>query len=915
MPLTASFHSLLLLLAVIIMVALIIYGWRKRATPAAPAFVWGMAADCAWTTISLLGLLSRAPETISFWHKAGYLAVANVPLAWVTFTLIYTGREKWVTARNLLALAVVPILMVGLVWTNEWHHLFWLQYQIGQPDGLQTDTIVFGPGGWISILYTQGLLLFSTGLIVEKLFRANRLYRVQTIWVLAGLLVPLAANAAYVFRLGPDQDLTTASFAVSGLLVAAGIFWTRLLDLAPIARDKVFEGMTDGIIVLDLRNRVVDLNPTAQRLLGQPLAQAVGQAADQCFRTWPALAECYRAAPAARHELVNRWQSVDYTYDVRQVPLTDGHRRLTGCLLVLRDITERQMAEQQIQQLNAELEQRVQDRTRELENTIQRLRQEVEERRRAESALRDSEARYRTLVDISPDAIIQTNLAGRVLMANPQALALFAYTPQDEAQGEDSFGFIVPHDRERARANQKKILQSQRLTAIEYTLQRGDGTQFAGELSTSLVSDDAGQPHAFISIIRDITGRQHAEALRLRRQATLELLNRASQAFNSTLELDQVLTTVLDEVRRGLDAIACSIWLTDPATGEAVCRLATGPQNELVRGWRMPGGQGLVGWVIQHGQGFNLSDVETDLRHFTGVDQKTRLPLRSMLVVPLRGRQGTLGVIEAGNMQVGHFKADDLTLLELLAFAAASAIENAGLYEQAQSEIAQRKQAEETLSAANQRLQALSRQLVEVQETERRQLALELHDELGQMLNSIKLSLDLIPAGTAAESQEPLRRAQRLISQLIQQVRQLALNLRPAMLDDLGLVPALKSFFRQQTSQTGLQVNFDNGVTDSRRFPSHIETAAYRIIQEGVTNVTRHANVQVISVDLQADDHALCLQVCDQGQGFDPATLLDQPASTGLTGMRERARLLGGDLEIDSALGAGTRLRARLPLL
>ena len=136
MPLTTLLHIIALFSAAVVMFGLALYGWLKRATPAAPAFVWGMAAACAWTAIDLLGLLLGTPATISFWNKLGYLAVANVPLAWLTFALIYTGRETWVTRRNLLALAVVPALMVGLVWTNDWHHLFWQQYQIAQRDGL-----------------------------------------------------------------------------------------------------------------------------------------------------------------------------------------------------------------------------------------------------------------------------------------------------------------------------------------------------------------------------------------------------------------------------------------------------------------------------------------------------------------------------------------------------------------------------------------------------------------------------------------------------------------------------------------------------------------------------------------------------------------------------------------------------------
>ncbi len=913
MSFTIVQHLLTLGLAIVIMLALAIYGWLKRATPAAPAFVWGMAANCAWAAMDLAGSISRTPESGLFWHKLGYLAVANVPLAWLTFALLYTGREKWVTLRNLLAVAVVPVLMVGFVWTNEWHHLFWLQVQTLQSVGSTVSQVIFGPAGWIGLLYGEALMLVSAGLIGAELLRTNRLYRVQTAWVLAGFLVPLAANALYASGLGPEHDLTTASLAVSGVLTAVGVFSSRLLDLVPVARDKVIEGMTDAIIVLDRDDRVVDLNPSAQRLLDQTPAKAVGQTASECFQGWPALAQTY-GLPEARLELTTSGRTVVSAYDLRRVTLRDGHARPAGSLLVLRDITELKTAEQQIRQLNAQLEQRVRDRTLELETTIQQLREEMEERQSAEAALRESEARYRTLVDISPNAIMLLDLTGHVLMASAKAQALHAPSAGDGLEGEDVMDLIAPQDREHARAHLQSFLSGPHHDTAEFTFERPDGTQFVAEINASTVPDKSGRPTAIIGALHDVTERRKAEDQLRRRQTTLELLSRASQVFNSSLQLDHVLTTVLDEVRSGLDALVCSVWLLDPATGDVICRQASGPHNDLVRGWRLAPGQGVAGWVIQQGESVNLADVQADSRHYAGVDQETGLPLRSMLAVPLRGRQSTLGVIEVANLQVGQFKAEDLTFLELLAFTAGSAIENAALYEHAQREITQRTQAEATLSAANLRLQALSRQLVDVQETERRRLALELHDELGQMLNSIKLSLDLMPADPTSDSQEPLRRAQRLIGQLIQQVRQLALDLRPAMLDDLGLVPALKSFFRRQTSQTGLHIDFENGVADSRRFPPIIETAAYRIIQEGVTNATRHAEVRHITVELQADDHVLHLEVRDQGRGFDAAALLAPGTSTGLAGMRERAGLLGGNLVIESAPGAGTRLRANLPL-
>ena len=172
------------------------------------------------------------------------------------------------------------------------------------------------------------------------------------------------------------------------------------------------------------------------------------------------------------------------------------------------------------------------------------------------------------------------------------------------------------------------------------------------------------------------------EALR-RRHRELALLHRAGQTFSSTLDLDQVLVTILEEVRRLLDVTACSVWLIDPDTEELVCRQATGPQNEIVRGWRLAPGEGLVGWVARSGESLIVPDARADERHFKDVDQQTGLGLRSILSVPLRIKKGVIGVIQVVDTEVDRFSPADLELLEPLAAAAAIAIENAQLYEQA----------------------------------------------------------------------------------------------------------------------------------------------------------------------------------------------------------------------------------------
>jgi len=205
----------------------------------------------------------------------------------------------------------------------------------------------------------------------------------------------------------------------------------------------------------------------------------------------------------------------------------------------------------------------------------------------------------------------------------------------------------------------------------------------------------------------------------------------------------------------------------------------------------------------------------------------------------------------------------------------------------------------------------LSRRLVDSQEAERRHVARELHDEIGQVLTALKLALE-----TKADAASPgiatadLDVAQQLVHHLMERVRSLSLDLRPAMLDDLGLVWALMWHFDRYTAQTKIRVNFEQSLSLMSRYPSTIETATYRIVQEALTNVARHAAVTEATVRLWTSGDRLYVQIQDGGIGFDPEAVRAGERSSGLAGMRERAALLGGILSIDSAPGAGARVTA-----
>ncbi len=188
-------------------------------------------------------------------------------------------------------------------------------------------------------------------------------------------------------------------------------------------------------------------------------------------------------------------------------------------------------------------------------------------------------------------------------------------------------------------------------------------------------------------------------------------------------------------------------------------------------------------------------------------------------------------------------------------------------------DITKRKRAEGAVREYADRLQFLSRRLMEVQEAERRNIARELHDEIGQVLTGLKLTLEMGARLPSDEAGESLKQALGLVNGLMARARNLSLDLRPPMLDDLGLLPTLLWHIEHYTAQTRVRVDFKNSGLEARRFTSAVETAAYRIVQEGLTNIARHADVSEAAVRVWTDQRTLIIEIEDMGVGFDPESL------------------------------------------
>lgn len=273
----------------------------------------------------------------------------------------------------------------------------------------------------------------------------------------------------------------------------------------------------------------------------------------------------------------------------------------------------------------------------------------------------------------------------------------------------------------------------------------------------------------------------------------------------------------------------------------------------------------------------------TQIVQFLGINDQTRL-----ISLPLVDELKLLGVIWFWGQDLQEI---DIPPYQIFASHMVLALENARLFGQ--------------VSSGRQRLQAINKRLVQAQEFERRRIARELHDEIGQTLTGLNLLL-------TTRDEEDIQKAQEIASELMDKVQDMTLDLRPSLLDDLGLLPTLSWHFERFTNLTHIQVEFDHA-DFTHRFSPEIELTVYRIIQEALTNVARYANVMQIKVRLWLEANRIKIQVDDHGIGFDVQEALSGNSS-GLSGMKERVAWLGGSLEIDSTPGSGTTLRVTLPI-
>jgi diguanylate cyclase (GGDEF)-like protein/PAS domain S-box-containing protein len=349
---------------------------RRRSRPGAWALAAYLLSIAEWSIGYCLQLRSGSLEERLFWSKVQYLGTAGVPLFGLIFLLQHVGLGKWLRPYRVFLLAIVPVVTQAAVWTNEFHGLIWPKVWLDNSGGFPMMGRTHGPGFWIFYLYCYGLILVSIILLAGILVRSQRLYRGQAAVLLGGCLAPIAGNVLYTFDINPLRhlDLTVFGFSITGLSMLWGLRRYGLPDTMPLARRIIFESMPDAVVVLDGEGTILDMNPEATAIFGLREARLIGRQAVDVFASHKEFAELCGTQRGGSQEVSIFRGGIARRYEVKLTPV-DELWEGAGFVLVLRDITARKVAEEQLREAHAEMERRVEDRTADLKVTIEELRE------------------------------------------------------------------------------------------------------------------------------------------------------------------------------------------------------------------------------------------------------------------------------------------------------------------------------------------------------------------------------------------------------------------------------------------------------------------------------------------------------------------------------------------------------------
>jgi PAS domain S-box-containing protein len=508
----ANPYFLPLLLAALASLAAARLAWQRRASRGGWALTTMLLGAAEWALASALQVSMPTLAGQLFWFRVRFFGTELIALSFFSFAVLYLGRA-WLTRQRWAALLLVPVLSLALLWFEGGLGLFLREAALVPLDGFVMLRVAYGPLFWLHTAYDYALLTAGLYLFAQAFRSAPRLYRRQFVAILITILAPLAANALTLSGLSPfpNLDLTPFGFTLSGLVMVAGFVGFGILDIVPAARDAVIQNMDDAVLILDGMERLVDLNPAAERLLGQPAEQAVGRRLAELLTDWPAALAAAEAGRGPTQVALPFAQPgaepTRHEYELRLTPIVERTGRTTGRAVLLRDLTERKTVE---------------------------------------ASLRESRLLFDEVIESIADGYYETNVLGTLTFVNSAFATAVNYSPT-EIVGQSFRRFTDRGNARRMFQDFGRVFKTgQAMLGAYYEFRRRDGSPLFAEMSVALRFGPNGEPAGFRGLIRDITDRRLAEeALRQSEEKYRTLLDNIEDGYYE-LDLTGTFTYMTD---------------------------------------------------------------------------------------------------------------------------------------------------------------------------------------------------------------------------------------------------------------------------------------------------------------------------------------------------------------------------------
>ncbi len=708
----------------ILVLALALVAWRRRPAPGALPLTLLMLAAADWSGFYALEMASRDRSFALFCAQMEYLGIVTIPGAWLALVLQYTGRENWLRSYRWLLLTVEPALTWLVALTNNHHGLLWSRFEMVAQGPYALVSVTHGAWWWGHFVYSYSLLILGTVLLLKEFPHSLPLYRRQILALLSGALLPWLANALYILDLNPFQpvDLTPIAFILAGPAMLWAISRSRLLDIVPIARHTVVDGMADGVIVLDVQSRIVDLNPAAEGIFRRPARELIGRPIQQVVTRRVDLLEQFGHVFQAQAEISVGEGPEQRIYNLRISPLYDRHGRISGRVAVLRETTALKRAEETLRRRDAILVA--------VAAAADRLLRELDWQREMPAVLAD----LGRAADVSRVYVFENHLGtdGELLTSQRYEWAAPDATPQIDNPDLQNFSYIQAgfgrwlermSRGEPVYGRVRDLLESERdILAAQDILSIAAVPIFVGQDWWGFIGFDECRTEREwtereISVLLTAANLIGAAIQRSRSHRSLEEQTRYLATLNEiiriaigTTDFQNMLQALTDRLEELFRADGCYVTLWDEERGVPIPVAASRPMRETYLTLQVqPGETTATASALRLGRVLAIEDVFNT--PYLSPRIAAQFSTRSLLALPLMVGQQKLGAALISYEKPHRFTSEEIARAEFAAAQIALAIAKSQALMLAQKEILRRKQAEEQLRQYALQLEARNEEL------------------------------------------------------------------------------------------------------------------------------------------------------------------------------------------------------------